>query len=264
MPWLAFGKTTFELHAGETSVGSGPDAGWCVSTADLMPAHFTVSLEDGAFFLRPVSDETVVVVNDAQVTQSRSLVDGDVVLAGSGRFVFSHDAPRTAALEPTTALRAFLVDDQLRVAHPLTGRSTTIGRDAANSVVVRDPTASRFHAEVRREAGGFAVRSMGAHGTALNDKPLTSPRLLNEGDVVEIAFTTLRFTSVEPGREISLAIPHSTANDASGRKPTLDHGVEQVVDTDNSAGRDTRRVQLLVAAVTLAAAVWWWVSRTRG
>ena len=60
---------------------------------------------------------------------------------------------------------AYLVDDNGRLAHPLSGGPTPIGRDASNVVVVRDPTASRFHAEVRGSEGSFPVQSIGATGT---------------------------------------------------------------------------------------------------
>ena len=72
--------------------------------------------------------------------------------------------------------------DTLRIAYPLSSRSTTIGRDASNAIVLRDPTASRFHAEVRREAGGFALRSIGALAATLNGQPVERPTVLREGD----------------------------------------------------------------------------------
>lgn len=264
MPWLAFGTTTHELREGAVEVGSGAEVDWRIATAELMRRHFVMTLDGDSVLVSPGSSDVVVVVNGAQVTTSHVLRDGDVVLAGSGRFVFSHDAPKAAAAGPSETAQGYLVDDQLKVAHPLTHHSTPIGRDASNAIVVRNPTASRFHAEVRREAGGFALHSMGARGAAINNVPLRTPKLLSEGDLVEIAFTTLRFTTAPPGRDLSVAIPHSTANDESGRKPTLGTGIEQVVMEDNLAGREMRRIQLLIALVLVAGGVWWWLGRATG
>src|SRR5215471_10440527 len=75
---------------------------------------------------------------------------------------------------------AYLVDDRAKIAHPLAPPSTSIGRDASNEIVIRDPSASRFHAEIKQEAGSFVLHSIGATGTLLNAKPLSEPQTLTE------------------------------------------------------------------------------------
>jgi pSer/pThr/pTyr-binding forkhead associated (FHA) protein len=157
--------------------------------------------------------------------------------------------------------QGFLVDDQLKVAHQLTAPTTRIGRDASNDIVVRDPTASRFHAEVRREESGFVLHSLGARGTTLNDKALTSTSPLSDGDIIEIAFTTLRFTTKAPSGSVNVAKPHSGQSDDYTRRATLESGVEHVVNENNTAGRSSRRIQALIALILLAAAAWWWFNR---
>ena len=87
-------------------------------------------------------------------------------------------------------------------------RSTSIGRDASNEIVIRDPSASRFHAEIRQDSDMFVLHSIGASGTLLNAKPLSGPHTLTEGDAVEIAFVKLRFTR-SVGDGIEPAPPHS-------------------------------------------------------
>ena len=269
MAWLTLGTQTRELRDGELVVGSGADADWRISTADLLPRHFVVSMRAGQSHVRTATAESVVVVNSEQLVGAapRALADGDAILAGSGRFAFSESAPTLIAADdprqtPQTSqvahATAFLVDDQAKVAHPLTNRSTPIGRDASNAIVVRDPTASRFHAEVRREAGGFALHSMGAGGTIVNGKSVTAPCLLGEGDVLEIAFTTLRFTREAPAVGIALASPSTAPGDDVTRKPTL--GSERiVVDESNEAGRHARKVQAAIALLIAALVVWWLV-----
>jgi len=90
-------------------------------------------------------------------------------------------------VEEAAGTRAYLVDDRAKVAHALGVQSTSIGRDASNEIVIRDPSASRFHAEIRQENDSFVLHSIGATGTLLNAKPLSSPHTLTEGDSVEIA-----------------------------------------------------------------------------
>ena len=160
--------------------------------------------------------------------------------------------------EPAAAV-GFLVDDRGAVAHPL-GPSTSIGRDASNTIIVRDPTASRFHADVRREAGGFILRTLGASGTRLNQRSIETPTLLAEGDTIEIAFAVLRFTSVRPTGDVVIAPSRSAANDAAGRRPTLGaDGVVKVTEA-NAASRGARVVQIAAGLVVSAVvfAMWWW------
>ena len=261
MAWLTVGTHLRELDDGELLVGSGADAQWRVTTADLSPAHFIVSVRGLNVTLLPASRDAVVVIDGERVHgTSRPLVDGDAILAGSGRFLFAQSTPAASEEQEPAAGVGFLVDDQGAVAHPL-GLSTSIGRDASNAIVVRDPTASRFHADVRREAGGFVLRSLGASGTRLNRHPLETPTLLAEGDTIEIAFAVLRFTSVQPTGDIVIAQPHARANDAAGRRPTFDVDGVVTVEKANGASRNARVVQITAGAVVFAAvyAIWWWV-----
>jgi len=263
MTWLAIGTTTHELRDGDVIVGSGFDAQWRLTSVDLAPAHFVVSLRGSDASLKPASRDAVVAVNGEQVQNaSHPLVDGDVILAGTGRFLFSHALPGAFASRDSNPGLGYLVDDDAGVAHAL-GPSTLIGRAASNAIIVRDPTASRFHADVRREAGGFVLRSIGASGTKLNRQPMKSPTLLAEGDQIEIAFSVLRFTTLTPPGDIVPAPPpHSIANDAAGRRPTLAADGVVAVEKANRAGRAARLIQITAGLVVIAAgcATWWWVS----
>ena len=263
MTWLAIGTTTHELREGDVTVGSGFDAQLRVTSVDLAPAHFVVSVHGSDATLKPASRDAVVAVNGEQVNQaSRPLVDGDVILAGTGRFLFSHAVPGAFASRDSSAGLGYLVDDNAGVAHAL-GASTLIGRAASNAIVVRDPTASRFHADVRREAGGFVLRSIGASGTKVNRQPMKSPTLLAEGDRIEIAFSMLRFTTLTPPGDIVAAPPpsHSVPNDAAGRRPTLAADGVVAVEKANRAGRAARLIQITAGLVVIGVvcATWWWV-----
>ena len=259
MAWLAFGSLTRELRDGEIVVGGGADADWRVTTADLMPRHFVLTVHGLNASVRPSSADVVVVLNGMQLLGSSALLnDGDVIAAGAGSFVFSDDTPRVPAPHSPQRDEAFLVDEQARVAYPLINRSTPIGRDASNSVVVRDPTASRFHAEVRREAAGFAIHTMGATGTMVNGKPLKGPCMLEEGDTIEIAHVRFRLTRAAPGVGVAIAPGHSANNDEAGRRPTLmsDRGVVKA--NDARAEKSNFRKLLVGAAVIVVFAIAAW------
>ena len=265
MAWLAVGTTMHELRDGDVIVGSGSDAQWRVQNADLAPSHFVVSVRGSSATVKSASRDAVVVVNGEQLQgASRPLGDGDVILAGSGRFLFSHALPGALTSRDFTPGLGYLVDDDAGVAHAL-GPSTLIGRAASNAIVVRDPTASRFHADIRREAGGFVLRSIGASGTKLNRQLMESPQLLADGDRIEIAFSVLRFTTATPAGDIVVAPPHSSTNDATGIRPTLGADGVVAVEGANQASRATRLVQITFWLVALAIgfASLWWVFGTR-
>src|SRR5690242_10817948 len=100
MPWIAFGMMTRELRDGTTVVGSATDADWRVTTADLAPRHFVLAVRGTSVAVRPSTTENVVVVNGEQLHETeRMLRDGDVIGAGSGRFAYNVDAPRTTPLD---------------------------------------------------------------------------------------------------------------------------------------------------------------------
>jgi pSer/pThr/pTyr-binding forkhead associated (FHA) protein len=220
MAWLALGTQTRKLADGETIVGSGADADWRVPTVDLMPRHFVLTVHGLNTSIRPASADIIVVVNGKQIDHGYNLLnEGDVILAGRGRFIYSDDTPSAQEVPSEPAVEAFLIDEKARFAHSLSRRSTTMGRDVSNSIVIPDPRASRFHAEVRQEAGGFALHSMGAAGTLRNGQQMRNPALLEDGDVIEIAFTTFRFTPVLPSG-ISVAPPAAGLNDAQATQPT--------------------------------------------
>ena len=259
MPWIAFGMITRELRDGEIVVGSAQDADWRVTTADLLPHHFAVRARGDDVSLRACTADNVVTVNGEQISaEARPLRNGDVIAAGSGRFAYNVDAPRTTPLDVIEVRQAYLIETAAGVAHPLSQRSTTIGRDASNDVVIRDPAASRFHAEIRSEAGGFALHSMGSGGAKVNGAAALAPRMLKDGDILELAFVEFRFTDKALPPDIGLAPLHSPENDEAGRRPTM--GSERlVVDDDNAASRHATQVKLIFAiilVVVLGATVW--------
>jgi pSer/pThr/pTyr-binding forkhead associated (FHA) protein len=109
----------------------------------------------------------------------------------------------------TSGADAWLVDERWFKAYPLV-EDTTIGRGAQCVIILRDPAVSRVHAEVKREHNEYVLYAQGSSGTKVNGARVTSATLLQEGDVVEIAFTTLRFTRHAPTGEM-FVVPRDAA-----------------------------------------------------
>ena len=77
----------------------------------------------------------------------------------------------------------------------------TIGRDADNRLVIRDPTVSRYHSQIRPDGQGYAIIDLGSvNGTFVNGQRLTSnmPRLLYSGDTFRIGDITFTYEEEYP------------------------------------------------------------------
>jgi pSer/pThr/pTyr-binding forkhead associated (FHA) protein len=226
MPYLEFDGTARELPRGETVVGSGSQAAWRVQDAGLAARHFTIAVDPSdAATLVPASSQSVVVVNGKQLgTAGVALRDGDRVSAGSAHFVFCERADRAPSPTPSggeTALQAFLVNDGERMAFPVRRRTTSIGRDAASHIVLRDPAVSRFHADVRAEAGEHVLYSMGSAGTTVNGVRVSGPQLLEEGDQVGVGSAVLRYTREPVGSQVHVELGGGELDTVASVRPTL-------------------------------------------
>jgi len=116
---------------------------------------------------------------------------------------------------------------------------TRLGRAPDCDVLIPDRRASRLHAEVRREAGGFTLVDLDStNGTRLNGQPLHCVTRLCDGDVIEIAATFFTFRD-----------PDSTLDEAQFPLLVVDDAVGEV-------WMDRRPVQLSQKQYALLALLW--------
>ncbi len=106
--------------------------------------------------------------------------------------------------------------DPLGKAVPLTALTTILGRAADCDVVIADRRASRCHAEVCQRDKGFILHDLDStNGTWLNGRRLSTPTLLRDGDVIEIAGA--RFTFRDPDATLeTTCFPRLVVDEASG------------------------------------------------
>lgn len=220
MAWLATEGAAHQLADGETLVGSGPHAAWRLVSHDLAPKHFIVTSQGERATVRAATVESVVAVNGRQAsTSDAELRDGDKIDAGSARF--SYTSAKPTRVSSATFGPAHIVEVRSGVVHLLEGPSIGIGRDRTNAILVRDPTASRFHAEVRREAGGWVLHPRGSSGTAVNGLRVGTPERLEDGDKIEIAHVELRFVTGPPPSDARGPAPTSSEDDDRGHRRTM-------------------------------------------
>jgi len=66
--------------------------------------------------------------------------------------------------------------------------TVVLGRDATCDIVIPDRQVSRYHARITPTKEGMILEDLGSkNGTHCNGTPLTSPVVLQDGDVVQIA-----------------------------------------------------------------------------
>ncbi|MEU6340869.1 FHA domain-containing protein [Streptomyces sp. NPDC046977] len=96
----------------------------------------------------------------------------------------------------------------------------TFGRKSGNTVVIASVSASRFHAEVRRENHGFVLYDRGSsNGTRVNGERVTS-HVLQPGDIIAIGEETFCFEAADPMETIlDLSLLQSLMAPAEPEKP---------------------------------------------
>ena len=205
----------------EVTIGSGSQAGWRIPGKDLAARHFRINAKGDGATVIPASPQNVVVLNGRQVSSGGDeLSPGDVVAAGSARFIYlaTRDDPRPD--QPAEAVEAHLVNAAEKKGYTLRRRVVQIGREVGCSIVLKDPTVSRFHADVRAEGGEYVLYSMGSAGTKVNGEPVKEPRLLSEGDVIQVGQSSFSFTKGQMPAGIRPVQFEDHNDDAFSRKST--------------------------------------------
>src|SRR5437588_4248948 len=124
----------------------------------------------------------------------------------------THDFTKITAMEqPFISLQS--ESGQQKV--PVTDKPVTIGRHPDNLLVITDTQASRFHAVIGKSREGYIVKDLDSrNGTRLNGQPVKTAKL-NEGDVVSIGTTDIRFSTGNSARA-QRAAPQGAARATAG------------------------------------------------
>jgi len=88
-----------------------------------------------------------------------------------------------------------------------------IGRDDSCHVVIQNRQVSRYHARFINLAHGIQLEDLGSkNGTHVNGQQVTEPIILQDGDVIQIAFAQ-QFLYLSSDSTIPLDIPSSNLNE---------------------------------------------------
>ena len=157
----------------------------------------------------------------------------------------------------------YLVYESERRAYPLSEGSFTIGRDAGSNIVIREPTVSRLHAEIRPEGDEYKIHPTGATITRVNGESVSAPTELTDGDRIEIgsAEFTFRRGRLPLGVSIvDMASPAGHDPDVMTRRvtitnPILGGGKEDAGNKKSFSGT------IILFVVLIAAATYYFVMR---
>jgi predicted component of type VI protein secretion system len=85
-------------------------------------------------------------------------------------------------------------------AYELAKDVVTLGRDITNDIVINDPEVSRHHLRITRTGDGYTLEDLGStNGTFVNGQRLSTPRALNNGDMIGLGETvTLGYERARP------------------------------------------------------------------
>ena len=105
-----------------------------------------------------------------------------------------------------------VIEDESTWRCPLPQAGTvTIGRVPECELVLREPTASRKHAQIRCDDGRVFVADLGSYnGTSVNGDPIAAERELRTGDVIQICTTMLVFHGGERKAEAAAVVDDAT------------------------------------------------------
>lgn len=98
-----------------------------------------------------------------------------------------------ARVEDRLGVLTVLGGEKAGTSHNLEKAKTSIGRADENDLVLVDPRASRFHAEIDRAPSGYIIRDLeSTNGTMVRGRRVHE-RLLEDGDTLTIGETEMRF-----------------------------------------------------------------------
>lgn len=81
--------------------------------------------------------------------------------------------------------------------HEITERITTLGRTPANTIQLKDSSASRKHCMIKIEADSFLLRDLdSANGVTVNGERIKD-HWLTDGDRIQIGTTVMKFLAAE-------------------------------------------------------------------
>ncbi len=205
-------RREFVLIEGATaSIGRSSTNDISIPERHVSRQHAVIAFRDGIFTIADLGSANGTFVNDRRLTDPFPLAHGDIIRLYVPVLMFSaivsqedeENARATGTLIAPAegdGLAKLLVTagPQEGTQFPMYQDTMTVGRTTADTnwdIALQDRAVSRPHCRFMKKGDGWNVMDLGsANGTMLNAARVTAePRLLKDGDVLNIGETTLLF-----------------------------------------------------------------------
>jgi pSer/pThr/pTyr-binding forkhead associated (FHA) protein len=202
----------YPVAAGETVIGSAPDAAILLSGEGVRPRHAVVeSTLEGTAAIRPADPGADLLINGVRLgTDPTPVLHGDKIQiagheilaldparAGSTQLfdsgAFSDLIPRNVPKPPAGATGGRLVCLTDGREYPIESGTLVFGRDASADVVVSGNEVSRRHAEIKTSGDGYVLMDLSVNGTYVNGQRVGRSHLLARADIIRIGHDEFRF-----------------------------------------------------------------------
>ena len=121
-------------------------------------------------------------------------------------------------------------------------RVTTLGRSARNSIVVVNPSVSRYHCELSYINGRWELHDLNSRkGTIVNGDSVAESRVLNPGDIIRLSSTVFRFDMVDESLdrdEALLAIKEAEMDMRLSRQASKGEWLDEVISRNRMDSKD--------------------------
>jgi ABC-type multidrug transport system ATPase subunit/pSer/pThr/pTyr-binding forkhead associated (FHA) protein len=219
-----------DLPEGELLVGRIEPAGLVVNDSEVSRLHARLNCREGGYYVEDLGSVNGTLLNGANITGERMLVDGDEIRLGSKVILVFHQLPLASGVSGTriqgaagSSPEATMFDSGIDISQLMSSVSTvppqlvvtvagnepvvhnldkdriTLGRADDNDIVVPSMIVSRYHAALELTSAGYEIVMIpGATNTlTVQGHPVVGRQLLSHEDV-------LRIDSELPGMMVSM------------------------------------------------------------
>ena len=176
---LLYGGRRTEIGDEPLTLGRAEESSVVVTGEKVSRSHARVELRDGEVYVTDLGSRHGTTVNGEPVdSEPRLLQSGDAIELGGEvvRFLAGEGTRMESRVAPATEIRTVRLE----------GERMSIGRDAANDLVLSDPNVSRFHAEIAVRDGRAEVVDLGSRNGTRVDGELVERAPLERGSSVGI------------------------------------------------------------------------------
>lgn len=245
-----------ESNARSIILGRDAEADFQIPLTTISRQHSRISETDSVYVLEDLGSTHGTVVNGKRLTKGEKTVlrDGDVIELTKAKITCNIEHEKVVFADPnegTQAIAAKAVEGilgrlgesnsdgpYLRALNgPDEGHRFGLGGNYSEwhmgrakdcEVVLNDPNVSRRHATLRKNWNGYFISDLGSkNGVVVNGRKIGKPKLLRDGDEVQVG--PLKLVFIDPDAELMAALSDVPGFAVDEAEEELESELEQVV-----------------------------------